>query len=248
MFKYGKNTFENCLATGHKISLIKRYLHNIVYGGSDGIISTFVVVSGFVGAKNSQSLESSIPLFVLLLFGFANLAADAVSMAFGNFLSIRAAKDVYEDLANEEFKRLHFKKQEEKEETERILVEQGFTTSQTREMTEIISQNRPYWLRFMMRSKLGMDYVLDENPFVNASITFFSFIFFGFFPLAPFVFNFRAHGFLFSVVFTVIALALVGFLRGYLTGKRLLKTMVEVVSVGALAALTAYFVGISFRI
>jgi len=248
VLKYGKKIFENHLVTDHNISPIKKYLRDVVYGGNDGIISTFVVVSGFVGARSSQSLESSLPLFALLLFGFTNLGADAVSMAFGNFLSVRSAKDLYEDLSTKEFKKLHFKKQEERAETEYILIEQGFTTLQAREMTEIISQNRPYWLRFMMRSELGMPYVLDENPFVNALVTFLAFIFFGFFPLAPFVFNFGPHGFFFSVVFTGIALASLGFLRGYLTRKRLLKTMFEVVFVGALSATTAYLVGTFFRI
>jgi len=248
VFKYGKNTFEDHLTADHKISLVKKYLRDVVYGGNDGIISTFVVVSGFVGAESSQSLESSLPLFALLLFGFANLVADAFSMAFGNFLSIRAAKDVYEDLANEEFKRLHFEKQSEKAETEYILLTQGFTTSQAREMTEIISENRPYWLKFMMSSELGMSNALDENPFASALITFTSFIFFGFLPLAPFVFDFGTSDFFFSVIFTGIALATIGFLRGHLAGKRLLKTMLEVMFVGVLSAAIAYSVGTFFRI
>jgi len=248
VFKYDKNTFEDHLIADHKISLVKKYLRDVVYGGNDGIISTFVVVSGFVGAKSSQSLESSLPLFALLLFGFANLVADAFSMAFGNFLSIRAAKDVYEDLADEEFKRLHFEKQAEEAETEYMLIAQGFTISQAREMTGIISENRPYWLKFMMSSELGMSNALDENPFVSALITFISFIFFGFLPLAPFVFDFGTRALFFSVVFTSLALASIGFLRGHLAGKRLFRTVLEVVFVGALSAAIAYSVGTFFRL
>ena len=68
--------------------LLSKYLGQIVYGGSDGIITTFAVVAGFAGAQN-ESIQMY-PMAVVLLFGFANLFADATSMGIGNFLSVRS--------------------------------------------------------------------------------------------------------------------------------------------------------------
>jgi VIT1/CCC1 family predicted Fe2+/Mn2+ transporter len=69
------------------------YLREIVYGGSDGIVTTFAVVAGFAGAQQNP-MSSAVPVFAVVLFGLANLAADGLSMGLGSFLSLRAQQDV----------------------------------------------------------------------------------------------------------------------------------------------------------
>lgn len=61
------------------------YLKSMVYGGLDGIITTFAVVAGVVGA----SLESA----VILILGFANLVADGISMAVGDYMSSKSEQE-----------------------------------------------------------------------------------------------------------------------------------------------------------
>jgi len=61
---------------------VHRYLKSIVYGGLDGIITTFAVVAGVAGAALGSN--------IVLILGFANLIADGISMAIGDFLSTRA--------------------------------------------------------------------------------------------------------------------------------------------------------------
>jgi VIT1/CCC1 family predicted Fe2+/Mn2+ transporter len=69
----------------HPWSLFARhYIRDIVYAANDGIITTFAVVAGVRGAGLS-------PLVVLAL-GFANLAADGLSMAIGNYLGIKSER------------------------------------------------------------------------------------------------------------------------------------------------------------
>jgi vacuolar iron transporter family protein len=74
----------------HKIKIQNsgngKYIKNIVYGGIDGIVTTFAVVAGGSGA--------SLPVGILLILGFANLIADGFSMAFGEFVSSRAENEV----------------------------------------------------------------------------------------------------------------------------------------------------------
>ena len=247
MFQYNRKSFETQLDEDHTVSILKTYLQEVVYGGNDGIISTFVVVSGFTGAMGSEGFSSGLSLATLMLFGFANLIADAVSMAMGNFLSIRADKDVYRDLASLEMKRLHAEKGKELAETEYILTEKGFTTAQARKMAEIMSQNRPYWLSFMMGSELGLDNILDENPVITALVTFISFICFGFIPLFPFVFfGSSDNTFLISAISTGFALVVLGILRAFITRQSPFKKIFETLFVGALASGVAYFVGTLF--
>jgi len=61
------------------------FLKSTIYGGLDGIITTFAVVAGVIGA----SLDSSI----ILILGFANLVADGISMAVGDYMSTKSEQE-----------------------------------------------------------------------------------------------------------------------------------------------------------
>ncbi|MEX2102575.1 MAG: VIT1/CCC1 transporter family protein [Gaiellaceae bacterium] len=71
--------------------LARRYLPDLVFGANDGIITTFAVVSGVVGASLSNR--------VILILGFANLLADGVSMGASNYLARRSEGEAAEDPA-----------------------------------------------------------------------------------------------------------------------------------------------------
>src|SRR3989338_2105820 len=94
---------EEHLRKEHKRTAFSQYLREIVYGGNDGIVTTFAVVAGFAGAQRDPA-TSAVPVVSVLLFGLANLFADGLSMSLGSFLSIRADQDVYR---NEKSKELH---------------------------------------------------------------------------------------------------------------------------------------------
>ncbi len=59
--------------------IFRRYLPQVVYGGIDGIVTTFAVVSGSAGASLSSK--------VILILGFANLFADGFSMSIGAYMA-----------------------------------------------------------------------------------------------------------------------------------------------------------------
>ena len=59
--------------------LAGHYLPDLVYGANDGIITTFAVVSGVVGASLSER--------VIVILGLANLIADGFSMGASNYLA-----------------------------------------------------------------------------------------------------------------------------------------------------------------
>ncbi len=70
------------------IALARHYIRELIYGANDGIITTFAVVAGVAGG--------GLPLRVVLVVGAANLFADGLSMAVGNYLSIRSHESVLE--------------------------------------------------------------------------------------------------------------------------------------------------------
>jgi VIT1/CCC1 family predicted Fe2+/Mn2+ transporter len=61
---------------------IQSYLPELVYGATDGIVTTVVVIASVAGAAMSST--------VILILGIANLIADGFSMGTGNVLSVRS--------------------------------------------------------------------------------------------------------------------------------------------------------------
>ena len=70
------------------VDIARHYVRELVYGANDGIITTFAVVAGVAGGGLSMR--------VVLIIGAANLFADGLSMAAGNYLSIRSHESVLE--------------------------------------------------------------------------------------------------------------------------------------------------------
>lgn len=62
----------------------RHYIRDIVYAANDGIITTFAVVAGVRGAGLAHT--------IVVVLGFANLAADGLSMAVGNYLGIKSER------------------------------------------------------------------------------------------------------------------------------------------------------------
>ena len=70
------------------VGIARHYIGDLVYGANDGIVTTFAVVAGVAGGALSHS--------AVLIVGAANIAADGLSMAVGNFLAIRSHESARE--------------------------------------------------------------------------------------------------------------------------------------------------------
>ncbi len=238
---------EEHLRTEHQITPISTYLREIVYGGNDGIVTTFAVVAGFAGAQQDPA-TSTVPLVSVLLFGLANLFADGLSMSLGSFLSLRADQDVYKNAKAKEHHEIVHEPQNEFDETVAILVKKGFTQKDATQLATIYRKNTPYWTDFMMKDELEMTDPENENPLYVSLSTFFSFVLFGAIPLLPYML-FRGAPSIFpiSVIFTAGALLLLGLLRAFVTQRGIMRGILETLFVGGISASVAYFVGSFFR-
>ncbi len=241
-----KEEFDQHLKTDHRSGTVSEYLKEIVYGGNDGIITTFAVIAGFAGANNQDA--GSIALWTVLLFGLANLLADGTSMGLGDFLSVRSQKEVYKKSKNKELAEIKNNPEFEKKETTYLLKQKGFNDEDAKKITELYSKNEKYWVEFMMNHELEIPNPESENALRNAVATFISFVTFGSIPLIPFVvFQDASLAFNYSIVATVLALIILGFVRGYTTKENKLKSVLEIVFVGGIAGSVAFSVGYLFR-
>lgn len=235
------------LATEHKISPFSTYMREIVYGGLDGIVTTFAVVAGFAGA-GEPALAARFGALPVLLFGLANLFADGVSMSLGNFLSLRSEKDVYRGEKDKERGEIRTHPDNEMEETVAILVRKGYAQKDAQDMARLYAKNEDYWTDFMMNQELELPNPERQSAMATSLATFTAFVLFGLIPLLPYIFSpHTSSSFGVSITFTLAALLLLGSLRWQVVKEKLARSIGETLLLGSVAAAVAYFVGTFFR-
>ena len=123
-----KKELNEHITNDHKKTIFSENLKELVYGGIDGIITTFAVVAGFTGATMvaGDNPEIVIPVTIVLIFGLANLFADGFSMGVGDFLSSRAEKKLFEKERAKESDWIKTREKFEYDETILLLKENGF--------------------------------------------------------------------------------------------------------------------------
>jgi len=242
---------EQHLTEEHSHSGFAGYFKEVIYGGIDGIITTFAVVAGFSGAALSNDVATQLSFMVVLLFGLANLLADGVSMGLGNFLSVRSEQDLYNAARKKEATEIRENTDMEYEETITILMKKGYSETDATAMADLYKKNEAYWVDFMMSHELELSDPRGDNPVVNGFTTFISFLIFGSIPLLPFIFFNSGEPktvFMYSVIGTFLALIALGLLKWKVVGSKLSQSLMEVVIVGSSAAAIAYYVGTFFEV
>lgn len=232
-------------------STFSGYFKEVIYGGIDGIVTTFAVVAGGTGAALSGDETTQLSFVIILLFGLANLFADAASMGLGNFLSVRSEKDLYVVLRERELQNLRENSDLERNKTVKILLEKGFSQEDAHSIAATYCNNEDYWLDFMMQYKHEESDPRGENEVFTGSATFVSFMIFGSIPLLPFMLQESGDpttAFIYSSIGTFLALLTLGLLKWRVLGGKFKASIFEVLAVGGTAATLAYFVGTFFAI
>ena len=225
----------------HRLSRAQEFLKPIVYGGNDGIVTTFAIVAGFAGARAEGAAELGV--LAILVFGLANLFADAVSMGLGEFLSGRSQRDLYHAQRGRELRSIEAGNGGP-DGVAGILRDRGLGPEDARQAAAILARSPNLVADLRMTYELNMADPRSASPAADGLITFLSFVVLGVLPLLPYFFlpadtlTFRL-----SVLATFAALAALGLLRWSATGDSLPRAVTETVLVGGTCALVAYLVG-----
>ncbi|UYV39257.1 VIT1/CCC1 transporter family protein [Rhodobacteraceae bacterium D3-12] len=226
----------------HSLGRTQEFLKQITYGGNDGIVTTFAIVAGFVGAASDGIAQ--IGALAVLVFGVANLLADAVSMGLGEYLSTRSAHDLYHARRSREMHEIEVNPEQERLELRTILHQRGLSDADAEATTEILSRNPDMMADLMMTYEFGMMDPAEDNPVVNGFATFLSFVVFGAVPLVPyFLLEPTAQTFNLSLAASGAALLALGLLRWNATGEHIARCVGETMAVGSVCGAVAYLVG-----
>ena len=226
----------------HAQTGLQEYLRQIVYGGNDGIVTTFAIVAGFAGAAADGVAQ--IGGLAVLVFGLANLFADGVSMGLGEFLSARSEHDLYRRRRALELKEIAENPEQERMELFEILRQRGLPAGHADTVTSHLVQHPELMADLMLTYEFGLQSPDEESPAINGLFTFGSFLAFGAVPLVPYFLRSPDQTtFWMSVVATGLALLTLGLLRWRATQEHMLRCVAETMAVGTTCALVAYAVG-----
>jgi vacuolar iron transporter family protein len=213
------------------------YLRDWVYGGMDGAVTTFAIVAGVVGAQLSSQ--------VILILGAANVVADGLSMAAGNYLATRSEHEEFRHVESIEHRHIETAPEGEREEVREIFRQRGLEGELLERVTEVITADRERWVRTMLRDEYGLPAAI-RSPWRAAASTFSAFLVCGLVPLLPFVLGLR-DAFWVATAATGLVFAAIGALKSRWSPAPWWRSSLETLVVGGGAAAVAYGIGAWLR-
>ena len=215
------------------------YLRDFIYGGVDGVVTTFAVVSGVAGA----GLEGS----VVVILGAANLLADGFSMAVSNYLGTRAESERIQRARRIESRHIDLYPEGEREEIRQIFAAKGFSTDDLDRIVSVVTSNRSRWIDTMIREEYGLR-LEERSAWRAAVVTFSAFLSLGALPLLAFLPDFFLRGggsrpYVPSAILTAVSLFFVGAIKARFLSTLWYRSGAQTLLIGGAAAALAYVVG-----
>lgn len=211
-------------------------LRAAVLGGNDGLVSNFSLVMGIAGATNGQK--------EVLLAGLAGLLAGALSMALGEWISVKSSQELYENQMRLEMEEIISNPEGEEQEIALIYITKGIPEAQAMQMAKQMMQNTDQAHELLVREELGINPEDLQGSAMEAAVT--SFLLFSvgaIIPVIPFFFSGGLLAILWSAFFSGIGLFGIGAAITLFTGKGVWFSGMRQVVFGLLAAAITFGIG-----
>jgi vacuolar iron transporter family protein len=208
-------------------------VRDIVIGMSDGLTVPFALAAGLSGAVHSTT--------VVITAGLAEIAAGSIAMGLGGYLAARTDAEHYATERATEVRETVEMPERETEEVALVFRSYGLPEETVATVVKAISSDQNRWVDFMMKFELGLEEPDPKRAGRSALTIAGSYIAGGAIPLAPYFFIRSIHSALIvSVIVTLFALLVFGYVKGRFTVKTPLRSAWQTVVVGGLAASAAF--------
>ena len=209
-----------------------------VLGVNDGLVSNFCLMMGVAGGTaGGENLD------LIVLAGIAALIAGSLSMATGEYISVRSQREIYEYQIETERAELEEWPEEEEEELVLIYRAKGLEEELARKVASAVMSNPASALDTMAREELGLNPENLGSPWKAAISSLLAFAFGAAVPIIPVLFSAGNTSIVISAIFSSIALFVVGGLVSLASGKNTLFGATRMLLAGSLAAAFTYGVG-----
>jgi VIT1/CCC1 family predicted Fe2+/Mn2+ transporter len=206
-----------------------------VFGISDGLVTNTSLILGFAGANPGHN--------IIRLAGLAGLVAGGFSMASGEYISVRAQKELLEYEIDVERKSIEESPDQEQEELRQLFVSRGIDADLARRLSVDLMRDPEMALRTHAREELGVDPSTTGSPW-GAAISSLVFCCLGaLIPLLPWILTTSGNPVLWSIGLAVLGAGVVGGVIGWFTRNGVFKWALRQILVGALAAAVTFGIG-----
>ena len=210
-------------------------VRDIVIGMSDGLTVPFALAAGLSGAVASTS--------IVVTAGLAEIAAGSIAMGLGGYLAARSDADHFAAERSREEAEIVEKTEAEREEVAAVFRGYGLSVSEIKPIVDALQQHPKDWVDFMMRFELGLEKPDPKRALTSALTIALSYIAGGAVPLSPYILLRNAQtALVVSIIVTLIALLVFGYVKGKLTGANALQSALKTVLIGGLAAAAAFVI------
>jgi len=207
-----------------------------VLGGNDGLVSNFSLVMGIAGATAGQE--------GVLLAGLAGLLAGALSMALGEWISVKSSQELYENQMQIEMEELETNPEGEMKELALIYMAKGIDEKKAYEMASVIMTDKSQAHEILVKEELGINAEEIKGSAVEAAV--YSFILFSVgavIPVLPFMFTSGTKAIVISVSLSAAGLFLIGSAITLFTGRNVWFSGFRQVMFGLGAAAVTFGIG-----
>lgn len=211
-------------------------LRAAVLGANDGLVSNVSLVMGVAGATNGET--------GVLLAGLAGLLAGALSMALGEWISVKSSQELYERQMALEMEEIKHDPETEARELQLIYMAKGIEQEQAREMAYSILKDPEHAHEVLVKEELGINAEELKGSAWTAAIT--SFVLFAIgavIPVAPFMITSGISAVVWSISLSAAGLFVIGSAITLFTGRSIWFSGFRQVLFGLAAAAVTFGIG-----
>lgn len=208
-------------------------VRDTVIGMADGLTVPFALAAGLSGAIDHTG--------IIVTAGLAEIAAGSIAMGLGGYMAAKSDAEHYAKEREREKREVAEIPHEEMREVAEVFQAYGLTEDQTWPIVQALKRQPRNWVDFMMRFELGLEKPNPKRALTSALTIAGAYVVGGLIPLAPYIFSETTNNALIiSIVLTLIALLIFGFVKGRFTGTRPVRSALQTALIGGVAAGAAF--------
>jgi VIT1/CCC1 family predicted Fe2+/Mn2+ transporter len=210
----------------------------VIFGANDGLVSILALVAGVYGAITDSH--------TILVAGLAGAVAGSVSMGAGSYLSSKSEKEVTEKESERKGIRKRRSPEEEIEELVRFYQAKGFKRQEAEAIASRVSSRMELAEEFTIGEEVGLTSEESWPPMKGGILTALSFAVASVVPILPFAFMRVTPAVITAAIASIASLFAVGASKAIFTRKSWIRSGLEMMGIGTLAAAGTYVIGLAF--
>lgn len=211
-------------------------VRDLIFGANDGLVSILALVAGVYGA-----LMESHTIFIA---GVAGAVAGAISMGAGAYLSSKSEKEVTEKERDRRGFKNRLNPENEMEKLVKFYLKKGFKKQEAEAIANKVCSEMEFQAEYTIGEKVGLTSEESWPPIKAGTLTGLSFAVVSLIPILPFAFMDVTPAVITAVIASIVSLFGVGASKAIFTRKSWIRSGLEMMIIGSLAAVATYIIGL----